>query len=187
MWPAALGVDPERLRALIATCAARGWTVATAESLTGGLVTALLTEVPGSSAVVRGGLVVYATELKHTLAGVDADLLAERGPVDAEVAHALAHGARIACEATIGLGLTGVAGPDPQDGVPVGTWFCAISGPSPHRDLRAGGPSSAPPAGSIERPVDGAPAAAVPGRADVRAAAARAAIDLLSHVAATAL
>ncbi len=172
-----LGVDPERLRRLIARCAARQWTVGTAESLTGGLLTALLTEVPGSSDVVRGGLVVYATELKHTLAGVDPELLARRGPVDPEIAHALAHGARIACDATIGVGLTGVAGPDQQDGVPVGTWYCAISGPSPHRDLRAGRPAAV--AG------DGADAA-VPARAEVRAAAVRAAIDLLSLVAATA-
>jgi nicotinamide-nucleotide amidase len=97
--------------------------------LTGGLLAAVLTEVPGSSAVVRGGLITYATDLKAALAGVDAGLLADRGPVDPEVAAALAAGARQRCGAGIGIGLTGVAGPDPQDGVAVGTWYVAISGP----------------------------------------------------------
>ena len=109
---------------------ARGETVATAESLTGGLVTAELTSVPGSSAVVRGGLVVYATDLKQTLAGVDAALLAEHGAVHPEVARQLAEGARERCGATWGLGLTGVAGPDPQDGVAPGTVHIGLSGPS---------------------------------------------------------
>ncbi|GAA3461922.1 CinA family protein [Saccharothrix longispora] len=107
----------------------RGETVATAESLTAGLVTATLTAVPGSSAVVRGGLVVYATDLKHALAGVSADLLAEHGAVHPEVARQLATGARERCGATWGLGLTGVAGPDPQDGVPAGTVHIGLSGP----------------------------------------------------------
>jgi nicotinamide-nucleotide amidase len=109
---------------------ARGETVATAESLTAGLVTAELTSVPGSSAVVRGGLVVYATDLKHSLAGVDAALLAEHGAVHPEVARQLAAGARERCGATWGLGLTGVAGPDPQDGVAPGTVHVGLSGPS---------------------------------------------------------
>ncbi|MFI9009666.1 CinA family protein [Actinosynnema sp. NPDC053489] len=109
---------------------ARGETVAAAESLTAGLVTAELTSVPGSSAVVRGGLVVYATDLKHTLAGVDAALLARHGAVHPEVARQLAEGARERCGATWGLGLTGVAGPDPQDGVGPGTVHIGLSGPS---------------------------------------------------------
>jgi nicotinamide-nucleotide amidase len=108
----------------------RGETVATAESLTAGLVTAALTSVPGSSAVVRGGLVVYATDLKHALAGVDEALLAEHGAVHPEVARQLAEGARTRCGATWGLGLTGVAGPDPQDGVEPGTVHVAVSGPT---------------------------------------------------------
>ncbi|MCE6993744.1 CinA family protein [Saccharothrix sp. S26] len=108
----------------------RGETVATAESLTAGLVTAALTDVPGSSAVVRGGLVVYATDLKHALAGVDAALLAQHGAVHPEVARQLAEGARERCGATWGLGLTGVAGPDPQDGVAPGTVHIGLSGPS---------------------------------------------------------
>ncbi|MEU4739823.1 CinA family protein [Actinosynnema sp. NPDC023658] len=109
---------------------ARGETVATAESLTAGMVTVELTSVPGSSAVVRGGLVVYATDLKHALAGVDAALLAEHGAVHPEVARQLAAGARERCGATWGLGLTGVAGPDPQDGVAPGTVHLGLSGPS---------------------------------------------------------
>ncbi|QQQ75075.1 nicotinamide-nucleotide amidohydrolase family protein [Saccharothrix sp. 6-C] len=115
---------------VVRTLAGRGETVATAESLTAGLVTAELTSVPGSSAVVRGGLVVYATDLKHSLAGVDAALLAEHGAVHPEVARQLAEGARERCGATWGLGLTGVAGPDPQDGVGPGTVHIGLSGPS---------------------------------------------------------
>jgi nicotinamide-nucleotide amidase len=125
----AVGVDAEGLTGLVGALKERHETVATAESLTGGLVTALLTSVPGSSAVVRGGLVVYATALKHELAGVDEDLLAERGPVDPDVALELANGARVACGATWGVGLTGVAGPDPQDGIEPGVVHVGVSGP----------------------------------------------------------
>jgi len=104
-------------------------TLATAESLTGGLVAATIVEIPGVSAVFRGGLVVYATDLKAALAGVPEDLLADRGPVDPDVAVALAAGARRRCAADWGLATTGVAGPDPQDGQPVGTVFVAVDGP----------------------------------------------------------
>jgi nicotinamide-nucleotide amidase len=107
-----------------------GATVAIAESLTGGLLTAALTATPGASLTVRGGLVVYATELKTALAGVPAQLLHERGAVDPDVAVALARGARSRLGATYGLGITGVAGPDPQDGKPVGTVFLALAGPA---------------------------------------------------------
>jgi nicotinamide-nucleotide amidase len=100
---------------------ARGETVAVAESLTGGLTSAALTTSPGASATFRGGVVVYATDLKALLADVPLDLLEARGAVDPEVAAALALGARRRLGATWGLGLTGVAGPDPQDGQPVGT------------------------------------------------------------------
>ncbi|MCO1576655.1 CinA family protein [Crossiella sp. SN42] len=117
-------------RTLIGSLRARGQTVATAESLTAGLVSATLATVPGASAVLRGGLVVYATDLKHTLAGVDAGLLAEHGAVHPEVAGQLAVGARDRCAATWGLGLTGVAGPDPQDGVGPGTVHLGLAGPA---------------------------------------------------------
>jgi nicotinamide-nucleotide amidase len=113
----------ERLRAA-------GATVAVAESLTGGRLCAALTETPGASRTMRGGLVVYATDLKASLAGVDAGLLAERGAVDPQVAAALADGARSRLSATFGLGVTGVAGPDPQDGHQVGTVFGAVAGPA---------------------------------------------------------
>lgn len=110
----------------------RGLTVAVAESLTGGLVTAELTSVPGASAVVLGGAVVYATELKHTLLGVDADLLAAEGPVHPEVACQLASGVRdrlavAGRPADLGVATTGVAGPDPQGGRPVGTVYIGIA------------------------------------------------------------
>ncbi|GAA4591707.1 CinA family protein [Actinoplanes octamycinicus] len=103
--------------------------LATAESLTGGLVAATIVEIPGVSAVYRGGLVVYATELKGTLAGVPRDLLDERGPVDRDVAGKLAEGARERCGADWGLATTGVAGPEPQGGKPVGLVYVAVAGP----------------------------------------------------------
>ncbi|MFD9894361.1 CinA family protein [Amycolatopsis sp. NPDC059027] len=113
---------------LVTSLIERGETVATAESLTAGLVCATLTGVPGSSAVVRGGLIVYATDLKAELAGVDRALLAEHGAVHPEVAAQLAEGARDRCGATWGLGLTGVAGPASQDGVAPGTVYVALAG-----------------------------------------------------------
>jgi nicotinamide-nucleotide amidase len=107
---------------------ARGQTLAVAESLTGGLLAATLVDVPGASRAFRGGLVVYATDLKATLAGVPTDLLSACGPVHPETAAALALGARTRCTADWGLATTGVAGPDLQDGVPVGTVYVAVSG-----------------------------------------------------------
>jgi nicotinamide-nucleotide amidase len=104
-------------------------TLATAESLTGGMVGAVLTDVPGVSAVYRGGLVVYATDLKATLAGVPADLLAAVGPVHPDTAAALATGVRERLGADYGLATTGVAGPDPQAGVDAGTVYVAAAGP----------------------------------------------------------
>ena len=88
---------------------------------------ATVVEIPGVSAVFRGGLVVYATDLKHALAGVPEQLLTERGPVDPDVARALAAGARERCGADWGLATTGVAGPEPQDGMPVGLVYVAVA------------------------------------------------------------
>ncbi|GAA4546849.1 CinA family protein [Amycolatopsis samaneae] len=113
---------------LVTSLIERGETIATAESLTAGLVCATLTGVPGASAVVRGGLIVYATELKAELAGVDRALLAEHGAVHPEVAAQLADGARARCGASWGLGLTGVAGPAAQDGVAPGTVYVGLAG-----------------------------------------------------------
>ena len=114
---------------LLATLAGRQQTLAVAESLTGGLLAAQIVAVPGASAVFRGGLVVYATDLKATLAGVPAGLLDARGPVDPDVAQWLARGARQRCGADWGLATTGVAGPDPQGFVPVGTVFVGLARP----------------------------------------------------------
>jgi nicotinamide-nucleotide amidase len=117
----------DHVATLIAALAERGLTVAVAESLTGGLVVAELTRVPGSSAVVRGGVVAYATDLKNELLGVDATLLAEVGPVHAAVAGQMASGVAARLGATIGLSTTGVAGPDAQGGQPVGTVFVGLA------------------------------------------------------------
>ncbi|MEV6753541.1 CinA family protein [Streptomyces sp. NPDC051214] len=108
---------------------ARGETLAVAESLTGGLVAAEVTAVPGASRVFRGSVTAYATELKHEVLGVDGTLLAERGAVDAEVALQMAAGVRKVMGADWGIATTGVAGPEPQDGHAVGTVFVAVAGP----------------------------------------------------------
>lgn len=107
----------------------RGETLAVAESLTGGLVAAELTSVPGASRSFRGSVTAYATGLKRDLLGVDGALLAERGAVDPEVAGGMARGVRQALGADWGIATTGVAGPEPQDGKPVGTVYVAVSGP----------------------------------------------------------
>lgn len=127
----AVGVDFDELVQLVDDLHAAGQTVGCAESLTGGLITAVLTSVPGASAVIRGGLVVYASDLKQTLADVDATLLAEVGAVHHRVARQLADGARRVCGADWGIGITGVAGPEQQDGRPVGTVLtCVVTGNS---------------------------------------------------------
>ena len=112
-----------------------GETVAVAESLTGGLLGAALTELPGSSAAFRGGLLVYATDTKAALAGVPAEVLATDGAVSSATAEALARGARERLGATWGVGVTGVAGPDEQEGKPVGTVHVAVAGPTGVRSL----------------------------------------------------
>jgi nicotinamide-nucleotide amidase len=108
-------------------------TVVSAESLTGGLVADAFVTVPGTSAVFRGGVVAYATELKHELLGVDADLLEARGAVDPDVALQMAAGVRRRLGATWGVATTGVAGPEPQDGVPPGVLYVAVDGPGTRR------------------------------------------------------
>ncbi|WP_345761398.1 CinA family protein [Diaminobutyricibacter sp. McL0608] len=117
---------------VIAELIARSLTVVAAESLTGGELVAELTRVPGASATVLGGAVVYATALKHTLLGVDQDLLDSHGPVHPEVAVQLARGVRerLAVDgklADVGLATTGVAGPDGQGGRTPGTVFVGVS------------------------------------------------------------
>lgn len=120
---------PTLAAGLVARLTFLGQTVAMAESLTGGLVAAALTSVAGASKVVRGGVVTYVTELKAQLLGVDDVLLAQVGAVDATVAEQMAVGVRSLMGATYGLATTGVAGPDPVDGKPVGTVFVALVGP----------------------------------------------------------
>ncbi|GAA4406369.1 CinA family protein [Tsukamurella soli] len=112
---------------VVALLKERAQTVATAESLTAGLLAATIADVPGASTVLRGGLIVYATDLKATLAGVPRELLDRCGPVHPDTARALAVGARERCDADWGVSLTGVAGPTVQDGVPVGTVYCGLA------------------------------------------------------------
>ena len=114
-------------REVIELLIARGETIAVAESLTGGMVAAALTAIPGASAVVRGGLVTYATDLKASLLDVPSALLDRHGAVHPAVASAMAEGVRHRLAATVGAATTGVAGPDPQDGQPVGTVYIAVS------------------------------------------------------------
>ena len=110
---------------LIGHLTERGLTVCVAESLTGGLLCAALTEAPGASAVIRGGVVAYATDLKSSMLGVSQELLASRGAVDPDVALEMAAGVAHQLGSDIGLSTTGVAGPEPQDGKAVGTVFIA--------------------------------------------------------------
>jgi nicotinamide-nucleotide amidase len=117
-------------REAISLLTAAGKSVAVAESLTGGLVAAALTSVPGASVVVRGGVIAYATELKTELLGVPADLLARHGTVHPDVAAAMASGVRERLGATFGMATTGVAGPGPAEGKPEGTVFVAVNGPT---------------------------------------------------------
>jgi nicotinamide-nucleotide amidase len=185
---AAQTVAAQILDALVA----RGQTLAVAESLTGGLLAATLVDVPGASRAFRGGVIAYATDLKASLVGVADDLLRAVGPVDPQVALALARGARTRCGADWGLATTGVAGPDPQDDIPVGTVYVAIAGPMPEPGPAGPAPESGP-AGPAP---GGGPAGPVPevgpvveavqrldltgSRAAIRAGAVAAALDLLA-------
>ncbi|WP_223625346.1 CinA family protein [Microbacterium sp. EST19A] len=112
----------------------RGWTLGVAESLTGGAVCAELVSVPGASAVLLGGVVAYATPVKHTVLGVDAELLAQHGPVHPAVAREMADGVRGVVSvagraADVGIATTGIAGPESPDGQPVGTVHVGVVTP----------------------------------------------------------
>ncbi|MGP3535214.1 CinA family protein [Microbacterium sp. RD1] len=130
-----LASDPQESAAhLIERVGELGWTLAVAESLTGGLVVASLIAVPGASRVVRGGIVAYATDVKRRVLGVDAALLEAHGAVHPRVARQMARGVRdvLGAEdrpAEIGIATTGIAGPDSPDGQPVGTVHIAVSTP----------------------------------------------------------
>ena len=126
----ASGLDPTA--ALIAELTRRGLRIAVAESLTGGLVVGELTRIAGASLAVSGGVVAYDTGVKHSLLGVPADLLATEGAVHPDIARRMAEGARRALAvdgrpADLGVATTGVAGPDPQDGRPVGTVYVGVA------------------------------------------------------------
>jgi nicotinamide-nucleotide amidase len=113
-------------------CRARGLTIATGESCTGGMLGERLTAIPGSSDVVVGGIIAYSNEIKTALLGVHADLIATHGAVSEPVARAMAEGARDRLGASIGVGITGIAGPGgATPGKPVGTVDLAIAGPWP--------------------------------------------------------
>ena len=153
------GVDDETLEALVGRLLVeRDQTLATAESLTGGLLGGRITAVPGSGDYYLGGVVSYANEAKADLLGVDRELLATDGPVSEPAAAAMAEGARRAFGADLGLATTGVAGPTEQDGRPVGTLCLGVAD--------AAGAATA----TMRAPGD---------RAQVRAWAATVALDLL--------
>ncbi|RJL26651.1 CinA family protein [Bailinhaonella thermotolerans] len=115
----------------------RGETVATAESLTGGLIGATLTRVPGASYAFRGGIIAYATDVKRSVLGVSGELLERHGAVHPDVAAQMARGAREITGSSYGVAVTGVAGPEPQDGQPVGTVYLGVHGPDGLSRVRA--------------------------------------------------
>jgi PncC family amidohydrolase len=119
--------SPEAVLSALRTA---GATLATAESLTGGRLAAAFTAVPGSSAAFRGGVVAYASDLKVSLLGVPEHVVAAHGVVSAECARAMAEGVRARLGSTYGVSTTGVAGPEPQEGKPVGTVHVAVAGPA---------------------------------------------------------
>jgi PncC family amidohydrolase len=122
--------SPEEVAAeALALLATAGATLATAESLTGGRLAAAVSSVPGASESYLGGVVSYATELKEALLGVPVALVEQYGVVSGECARAMAEGCRAVTGASYAVATTGVAGPDLQEGKPVGTVFVGVAGP----------------------------------------------------------
>jgi len=141
LGPSVVGTDADTLEVVIGKLLlARGWTLACAESLTGGALAGRIVSVAGSSEYFRGSIVAYATELKASLLGVPRAVLDEHGPVSAECARAMAAGARSRLGADVGLAVTGVAGPTEQ-GKPVGTVVLGVAGPAgaTEREIRLPG------------------------------------------------
>ena len=136
------GADiPSLEAAVLALLKEKGLTLGSAESCTGGLIAKRMTDLSGASAVFRGGVVSYATEVKHTVLGVPEDLLEQYGAVSEPVARAMAQGCRKLCGSDLAVSVTGVAGPDPDDrGNPVGLVYVGIATPEgTHvRELHAG-------------------------------------------------
>lgn len=127
------GADDETIeRIVLDECRRRGWLMATAESMTGGLVAAALTAVPGASEVFSGAIVAYTASAKESALGVSARLIAEHGQVSAEVALAMADGAVDRLGVEVAVAVTGAAGPDPLDREP-GTVFVAVRTPEASR------------------------------------------------------
>lgn len=126
------GVDVENLDEVVTTLLReRGLTLSAAESCTGGLFSKHMTDLPGSSAYFRGGVVSYATDLKHTLLGVAEQTLETYGAVSAETAHEMAENCRRVCQSDLAVAITGVAGPDSDErGNEVGTVYIALA----HKD-----------------------------------------------------
>ena len=132
----AVGVDDDRLEdVVLQRLRERGQTVATAESATGGDIAGRLARVPGASASLVGGLVVYTFPAKRELLGVAAELVEEHGEVSAEVTTALASAAKLRAGADWGIGVTGVAGPAPVDDLPIGSCFWALAHPDGHVEV----------------------------------------------------
>jgi PncC family amidohydrolase len=153
---------PTTPRALLRRLATANLTLAVAESCTGGLVAAALTAVPGASAVFVGGIVAYGNRVKARQLGVSAATLRRHGAVSRECATAMARGVRRAMGASLGIAVTGIAGPGGAvPGKPVGTVWLAVSGPGTRSK-------------AILRRFQG-------GRAQVRRAAVRAALALLDE------
>jgi nicotinamide-nucleotide amidase len=122
------GTDDDTFESVIGSMLrSGGLTLAVMESCTGGLLADTITNVPGSSRYFRGGIVAYATAVKEMF-GVDAEVIREHGVISAETAAAMARAARERLGADIGIGITGVAGPEPQDGAPVGLVHIAVDG-----------------------------------------------------------
>ena len=129
-------IAERRARAVLQAARARGWMLAAAESCTGGLVSAALTDVAGSSDVFDRGFVVYSYPAKTALLGVPETMLAEHGAVSEPVARAMASGALTASRAQAAIAVTGVAGPGASDAKPEGLVWFAVASPSGVRSER---------------------------------------------------
>lgn len=129
-----LAAVEQQAPALVQDMVARGLTMGSCESLTGGLLAATITSVPGASATFRGALVTYASDLKCSLVGLEPDLVAQQGVINAHTARTMATGARRQLSCDVAIACTGVAGPEAQDGAAVGTVWLAVAGPDGVRD-----------------------------------------------------